>query len=85
MPPEFAQHLQQLFARQMAVVYLHRCARHDLPVNLVSARLEDLERQGDQPARAALMAEFIAAEPAEPAKPAESVESAEPAGDGGAA
>ncbi len=82
MPPEFAQHLQHLFARQMAVVYLHRCARHDLPVNLVSARLEDLERQGDQPARAALMAEFIVAEPAESAEPARP---AETSGEGGAA
>jgi hypothetical protein len=70
MPPEFAQHLQQLFARQMAVVYLHRCARHDVPVNLVAPRLEDLERQGDAAARAALLAEFHSAEPAGDAEPA---------------
>jgi hypothetical protein len=76
MPPEFAQHLQQLFARQMAVVYLHRCARHDVPVNLVRSRLDDLERQGDQHAREALLAEFQTAEPAEPSADS---------GDGGAA
>ncbi len=58
MPPEFAQQLQQLFARQMAVVFLHRCAAHDVPLNLVSARLAELERQ-DQPLDvAALTAEF---------------------------
>lgn len=64
MPPEFAQHLQQLFARQMAVVYLHRCAHHNVPVNLVRSRLEDLERMGDERAHAALMAEFSATETA---------------------
>ncbi|MFM7733339.1 MAG: hypothetical protein ACKO6F_07765 [Cyanobium sp.] len=70
MPPEFAQQLQQLFARQMAVVYLHRCARHDVPVNLVAPRLEDLEHQGDEAACAALLAEFTTAEPAGNAEPA---------------
>ena len=43
MPPEFAQHMQQLFARQMAVAFLHHCARLDAPVSLVNGRLEALE------------------------------------------
>jgi hypothetical protein len=76
MPPEFAQHLQQLFARQMAVVYLHRCARHEVPVNLVAPRLEDLERQGDAVARAALLAEFTTAEAAGDGEPAADVDPA---------
>ncbi|MEY2645415.1 MAG: hypothetical protein RLZZ611_2064, partial [Cyanobacteriota bacterium] len=43
MPPEFAQQMQQLFARQMAVAFLHHCARLDAPVSLVNGRLEALE------------------------------------------
>jgi hypothetical protein len=43
MPPEFAQQMQQLFARQMAVAFLHHCARLDAPVSLVNSRLEALE------------------------------------------
>ena len=58
MPPEFAQQLQQLFARQMAVAYLHRCAVHTLPLNLVSARLGELEVEGPTAASLALRAEF---------------------------
>lgn len=58
MPPEFAQQLQQLFARQMAVAYLHRCAAYQLPLNLVSARLEELDQQGQGAACQALRAEF---------------------------
>ena len=72
MPPEFAQQMQQLFARQMAVAFLHHCARLDAPVSLVNRRIEALESavsQGsaDAPATAAqasadaraLEAEFI--------------------------
>ncbi|MFN9635354.1 MAG: hypothetical protein ACK55D_01390 [Synechococcaceae cyanobacterium] len=58
MPPEFAQQLQQLFARQIAVAFLHRCAVHNLPLNLVSARLEELDAEGDPAAGAAQRAEF---------------------------
>jgi hypothetical protein len=43
MPPEFAQQIQQLFARQMAVAFLHHCARLDAPVSLVNSRIEALE------------------------------------------
>ena len=43
MPPEFAQQMQQLFARQMAVAFLHHCARLDAPVSLVNSRIEALE------------------------------------------
>jgi hypothetical protein len=64
MPPEFAQQLQQFFARQMAVAYLHRCAAADLTVNLVTPRLEELEQLGDDQAERALRAEFGDAEPA---------------------
>jgi hypothetical protein len=58
MPPEFAQQLQQLFARQMAVAYLHRCASVDLSPYLVSARLDELDQQGQSQAAHALQAEF---------------------------
>ncbi|MFM8935444.1 MAG: hypothetical protein ACKOE9_00455 [Vulcanococcus sp.] len=63
MPPEFAQQMQQLFARQMAVAYLHHCARLDAPVSLVNSRLEALEAGTSAPetnpdARA-LEAEFL--------------------------
>ncbi|MEB3256115.1 MAG: hypothetical protein VKJ05_06995 [Synechococcaceae cyanobacterium] len=67
MPPEFAQQLQQLFARQMAVAYLHRCGVPTLPLNLVSARLEELEAAGDLAACAALRAEFLSDPEVEPA------------------
>jgi len=43
MPPEFAQQMQQLFARQMAVAFLHHCARLEAPVSLVNSRIEALE------------------------------------------
>ena len=43
MPPEFAQQMQQLFARQMAVAFLHHCARLDAPVSLVNSRIEALQ------------------------------------------
>ena len=64
MPPEFAQQMQQLFARQMAVAFLHHCARLDAPVSLVNSRIEALEGAASQPDRAsadarALEAEFI--------------------------
>lgn len=72
MPPEFAQQMQQLFARQMAVAFLHHCARLDAPVSLVNGRIEALEgfmADGEQPATSqadrasadarALEAEFI--------------------------
>lgn len=63
MPPEFAQQMQQLFARQMAVAYLHHCARLDAPVSLVSSRLEALEAgnsaPGPNPDARALEAEFL--------------------------
>jgi hypothetical protein len=61
MPPEFAQQMQQLFARQMAVAFLHHCARLDAPVSLVNSRIEALESTvgaGSAEARA-LEAEFI--------------------------
>ncbi|MFM2081208.1 MAG: hypothetical protein RLZZ219_1890 [Cyanobacteriota bacterium] len=61
MPPEFAQQMQQLFARQMVVAFLHRCARLDAPVSLVNGRLEALEAlAGTDCAEArALEAEFL--------------------------
>ncbi|GDX72330.1 hypothetical protein LBMAG39_07630 [Cyanobium sp.] len=58
MPPEFAQQMQQLMARQMAVAFLHHCARLDAPVSLVNSRLEAL---GDAPEAQALEAEFLLA------------------------
>jgi len=62
MPPEFAQQMQQLFARQMAVAFLHHCARLDAPVSLVNDRLEALQAgAGDASGAAAqaLEAEFL--------------------------
>lgn len=56
MPPEFAQQMQQLMARQMAVAFLHHCARLDAPVSLVNARIDSL---GDAPEAQALQAEFL--------------------------
>ncbi|MFZ9850939.1 MAG: hypothetical protein ACO3FA_11290 [Vulcanococcus sp.] len=56
MPPEFAQQMQQLFARQMAVAFLHHCAGLEVPVSLVNSRIEALEHPAD--ARA-LAAEFL--------------------------
>ncbi|NDF61419.1 MAG: hypothetical protein EB136_00365 [Synechococcaceae bacterium WBB_3_034] len=56
MPPEFAQQMQQLMARQMAVAFLHHCARLDAPVSLVNSRIEAL---GDAPEAQALEAEFL--------------------------
>ena len=49
MPPEFAQQMQQLFARQMVVAFLHHCARLDAPVSLVNSRLAALEAAADSP------------------------------------
>ena len=61
MPPEFAQQMQQLFARQMAVAFLHHCAHLDAPVSLVNGRLEALEAEagGDSAEVRALEAEFL--------------------------
>jgi len=62
MPPEFAQQMQQLFARQMALAFLHHCARLDAPVSLVNARLEALQAGADNVSAAAaqaLEAEFM--------------------------
>ena len=61
MPPEFAQHMQQLFARQMAVAFLHHCSRLDAPVSLVNGRLEALEAEAgaDSAEARALEAEFL--------------------------
>ena len=61
MPPEFAQQMQQLFARQMAVVFLHHCARLDAPVSLVNGRLEAREAAAgaDSAEARALEAEFL--------------------------
>jgi len=56
MPPEFAQQMQQLMALQMAVAFLHHCARLDAPVSLVNARIDSL---GDAPEAQALQAEFL--------------------------
>lgn len=42
----------------MAGAYLHRCASYQLPLNLVSARLEELDQQGQNAACQALRAEF---------------------------
>ena len=61
MPPEFAQQMQQLFARQMAVAFLHHCAQLDAPVSLVNLRLEALQAGADSASAAAaqaLKAEF---------------------------
>ena len=61
MPPEFPQQMQQLFARQMAVAFLHHCARLEAPpVSLVNGRIEALDAgagPGSAAARA-LEAEF---------------------------
>ena len=62
MPPEFAQQMQQLFARKMAVAFLHHCAQLDAPVSLVNARLEALQAGADNASAAAaqaLEAEFL--------------------------
>jgi hypothetical protein len=62
MPPEFAQQMQQLFARQMAVAFLHHCAQLDAPVSLVNDRLEALQAGADDASGAAaqaLEAEFL--------------------------
>ena len=61
MPPEFAQQMQQLFARQMAVAFLHHCARLEAPVSLVKCRLEALEALAgaDAADAQALESEFI--------------------------
>ena len=62
MPPEFAQQMQQLFARQMAVAFLHHCAQLDAPVSLVNLRLEALQAGADSASAAAaqaLEAEFL--------------------------
>jgi predicted kinase len=62
MPPEFAQQMQQLFARQMAVAFLHHCAQLDAPVSLVNPRLEALQAGADDASAAAaqaLEAEFL--------------------------
>jgi len=61
MPPEFAQQMQQLFARQMTVAFLHHCARLDAPVSLVNGRLEALEAAAgaDSAEARALEAEFL--------------------------
>jgi len=62
MPPEFAQQMQQLFARQMAVAFLHHCARLDAPVSLVEDRLGALQSGPDDASTAAaqaLEAEFL--------------------------
>ena len=56
MPSEFAQQMQQLMARQMAVAFLHHCARLDAPVSLVNARIDSL---GTAPEAQALEAEFL--------------------------
>ncbi|MEN9540463.1 MAG: hypothetical protein RLZZ459_554 [Cyanobacteriota bacterium] len=61
MPPEFPQQMQQLFARQMAVAFLHHCCRLEAPVSLVNGRIEALDAvagPGSAEARA-LEAEFI--------------------------
>jgi hypothetical protein len=61
MPPEFAQQMQQLFARQMAVAFLHHCARLEAPVSLVNSRIEALGGAADQASAdaRALEAEFL--------------------------
>jgi hypothetical protein len=56
MPPDFALQIQQLFARQMAVTFLHHCARLEAPLSLVSRRLEALGQGSDAQA---LEAEFL--------------------------
>lgn len=61
MPPEFAQQMQQLFARQMTVAFLHHCASLEAPVSLVNRRLEALERgaPADSADARALESEFL--------------------------
>jgi hypothetical protein len=61
MPPEFAQQMQQLFARQMVVAVLHHSARLDVPVSLVNGRLKALEAAAgaDSAEVRALEAEFL--------------------------
>ncbi|MFN5696385.1 MAG: hypothetical protein ACK486_05050 [Cyanobacteriota bacterium] len=57
-PPEVAQQLQQLFARQMVVAFLHHCAAIEAPASLGRDRLEELNQAGEKEAARALAAEF---------------------------
>lgn len=62
MPPEFAQQIQQLFARQLVMAFLHHCARLEAPLAPLTSRLEALERCTDPGAAAAaraLKAEYL--------------------------
>ena len=59
MPPEFAQQIQQLFARQMAVAFLEHCAQLPAPVSLVNARIDELAAGPLAVEACALEAEFL--------------------------
>jgi len=59
MPPEFAQHMQQLFARQMAVAFLEHCAQLQAPVSLVNSRIDALAAGPMALEACALEAEFL--------------------------
>jgi hypothetical protein len=59
MPPEFAQQMQQLLARQMAVAFLEHCAQLQAPVSLVNARIDALAAGPQAVEACALEAEFL--------------------------
>jgi len=59
MPPEFAQHMQQIFARQMAVAFLEHCAQLQAPVSLVNSRIDALAAGPMALEACALEAEFL--------------------------
>ena len=58
MPPEFAQQMQQLFARQ-AVAFLEHCAQLQAPVSLVNSRIDALAAGPMALEACALEAEFL--------------------------
>ena len=59
MPPEYAQQMQQLFARQMAVAFLEHCAKLSAPVSLVNARIDELAAGPLAVEACALESEFL--------------------------
>jgi hypothetical protein len=65
MPPEFAQQIQQLFARQLAVAFLEHCAQLPAPVSLVNARIDELAAGPLALEACALESEFLL-EPVDP-------------------
>ena len=65
MPPEFAQQIQQLFARQIAVAFLEHCAQMQAPVSLANPRIDELAASSRALEAIALESEFLL-EPLDP-------------------